>query len=481
MKLIAVLSIALLPSIIFGQACDCKSNFEWVKKTFEENDAGYSLSLAGKGEAAYTAHNSQFAERVKTVTDRPECFKILHEWLRFFRSGHIAINPLNQPEIRPAPTDEKAIIEKYKDWEKMDVNLAAFNTYLSAKNSVDVEGVWTSGVYEIGIKKTGAEYVGFIIKADGVYWKEGQIKLRINSNNSATFYMRDHAAQHFDSFQLIGKNTLEIGFTTLKRKFPEYETEKNIELHYKAINAQSPFFERINETTTLLRIPSFEGSAQTEIDNLIESHKAEILKTPNLIIDVRNNGGGNDRCYYPLLPFIYTDTIRTVGVEFLSTPLNNQRMKKFATSTEYGFEEHEKKEFQAYYDKLSNSIGEFVNLELSAVKKTSFDTIYPYPKNVGIIINGGDGSTTEQFLLAAKQSKKVKLFGTKTFGSLDFSNMNFVQSPCGEFELGYCLSKSYRVPDMAIDEVGIQPDYYIDKTVPKYSWIDFVVKILNKS
>ena len=24
-----------------GQTCTCKSNFEWVKKTFEENDAGF--------------------------------------------------------------------------------------------------------------------------------------------------------------------------------------------------------------------------------------------------------------------------------------------------------------------------------------------------------------------------------------------------------------------------------------------------------
>jgi C-terminal processing protease CtpA/Prc len=106
--------------------------------------------------------------------------------------------------------------------------------------------------------------------------------------------------------------------------------------------------------------------------------------------------------------------------------------------------------------------------------------MYTYPKKVGIIINGGCGSTTEQFILAAKQSNKVKLFGTTTFGSLDISNMYSVKSPCNDLELGYCLSKSFRIPDFTIDGKGLQPDYYLDKEIPKYEWLAFVNKILSK-
>ena len=98
---------------------------------------------------------------------------------------------------------------------------------------------------------------------------------------------------------------------------------------------------------------------------------------------------------------------------------------------------------------------------------------------MAIIIHEGNGSTTEQFLLAARQSKKVKLYGTTTYGVLDISNMHYVPSPCSDFQLGYSLSRSMRLPDLAIDDVGIQPDFFIHREVPVHDWIDFVLERLK--
>src|SRR5690349_8882203 len=136
-------------------------------------------------------------------------------------------------------------------------------------------------------------------------------------------------------------------------------------------------------------------------------------------------------------------------------------MIEFVTKPEYKdfFTDKQKEWAKKSFDILQTHLGEFVLLDepLEEESADTLETVLPFPKQVGIIIDGGVGSTAEQFLLAAKQSKKVKLFGTSTFGSLDISNMYSVKSPCNEYELGYSLSKSKRIPQFVLDERGIQP------------------------
>ncbi len=479
-----ILILLFLPLMTIGQECNCESNFNWVKTTFEENDAGFSYALETKGKAAYDSLNADFLKRVKSVSNLSECNGLLYEWLTFFRSGHIAIRGLssqgNGGPAQDATPSEDAIRAQYKDSERLDVDVAAFKQYLQTKTEVGYEGIWVSEPYTIGIKKEKEGYKGFIVKADGVYWTTGQVKLKIMNDGRATFYMRDHSAQNFDRAELIGKNYLQLGFVTLKRTEASTKEEPEVERYFQAISADNPYFEKIDTETTLLRIPRFWGSEKKKIDSVIKANREQILATPNLIIDLRNNGGGSDSSFQQLLPILYTNPIRTVGVELLSTPLNNQRMLDFINKEEYGFDEDDKKWAQESYDKLSKQLGKFVDLDSTMISVDTYDTIHPLPRNIGIIINENNGSTTEQFLLAAKQSKKVKLFGTTTAGVLDISNMYFVQSPCKEFELGYSLSKSMRIPEMTIDDKGIQPDYYIAKDIPKYHWIKFVTKILKE-
>lgn len=253
--------------------------------------------------------------------------------------------------------------------------------------------------------------------------------------------------------------------------------------YYEAIKAQKPFLKPFNKTTLFLRIPSFNGALKKDIDSVITANKSKIESTENLIIDIRYNGGGSDNSFAKIIPYLYTNPVRSVRTQFYSTKLNNQRMLDlYENYQKYGIPEDEREYLKKAYDKLSQNLGKYVSLQEdgSTVGINKMDKIYPYPKNVGIIINNGNGSTAEEFLLAARQSKKVKLFGTTTAGVLDISNMYFVNSPCNEFKLGYSLSKSFRIPNMAIDGKGIQPDYFIDQTIPDFQWIDYVNNVLNE-
>ncbi|MEC4727529.1 hypothetical protein HWQ46_18455 [Shewanella sp. D64] len=83
------------------------------------------------------------------------------------------------------------------------------------------------------------------------------------------------------------------------------------------------------------------------------------------------------------------------------------------------------------------------------------------PSRVAILIARSCGSSCEQFLLTARQSFNVKLLGSRTYGSLDYSNLRPHLLPSGNFELSYATSKSLRLPHLPVDIAGVIPDIYL--------------------
>lgn len=467
-----------LPISLLAQDCDCTSSFNWMYEVFAKNDAGYEYALAEKGAQAFELHHQAILAKVKTAENDEACAQLMRSWLDFFRSGHLGLEYLNaQPNSTTSEPTEEEIRAQFADWEKMPFDLKEFKKYLKNKKEVDYEGIWQSGVYQIGIRKVGTDYIGFIIEADGVYWMPGQVKLRIptQSGEPAVYYMRDHSAEQFEEAQLIEKNYLTMGFIDLERTYPKYPDAPELQRYLRAMTAEKPYFEQLNDQTTYIRIPTFDRTQKKWIDQVLEENKAAITSSDQMIIDIRGNGGGSDASYYELLPFLYTNPIRTVGVEFLSTPLNNQRMLDFINDPAYEFTDEEKEWAQTAYDQLDAQKGKFVNLDSTIVDIYRLEEVLPQPGKVAILIDQQNGSTSEQFLLAAKQSQKVKLYGVTTYGVLDVSNMYAVKSPCEKYRLHYSLSRSMRIPDMTIDEKGIQPDYYLDRSIPKHHWIQFVL------
>jgi len=121
-----------------------------------------------------------------------------------------------------------------------------------------------------------------------------------------------------------------------------------------------------------------------------------------------------------------------------------------------------------------------VNIYGKTVVEAKNGKVLPYPQNIGVIVHENNFSTTEQFLLLAKQSRKVKFFWRKTGGALDVSNMIEATSPTGDFVFEYCISRSLRIPEMEVDDMGIHPDFYLDKSIGEHKWVDFVSDRLNE-
>ncbi|WP_228435711.1 S41 family peptidase [Chryseobacterium pennipullorum] len=307
LKAVLISSLLTLTTTVYAQNCNCNQNFEWIKKTFEENDAGFASALKQKGSQAYEAQNKTISEKTKLAKTFNECGPVLYEWLSFFRSGHIAIRPIKKNQ--PPSTNPAAVAaseNRFSNWETLSIETQNFRKYLEKKKTSDYEGIWKSDPYTIGIKKTGDQYTGFIIESGSDTWTKGQVKLKFSFSEGkaqSVYYMGDHSAVESEEVRLIGKNHLQIGDFEFSKIYPEVVDEAKYTQYFKSVNSNVPYTEKLNETTLYFRIPSFQASQKPKIDSVIAANKGKILATENLIIDIRNGTGGSDASYSEILPF----------------------------------------------------------------------------------------------------------------------------------------------------------------------------------
>jgi hypothetical protein len=464
-----------------GQDCRCEESFEWLRSTFETNDAGFGYIVERKGHAAYDLHNRMMLEKVSAAQNWTECRVLLTEWLSFFRRGHIGLQMLLPDQLATtAAQNTQQSSAPATEPEMWKGNIVAFEKEIATRENPDFEGIWEFPIAKMGVKAEGDGYTGFVMESREESLKPGQIMMRITHNSEgwrATAY--NGPRTNIVDIELVGNGYFLLGGSQMvKRISPEFPVDSWVESYVNSLRARTPYVEQLNPTTLYMRIRSFDHILKPAIDKIIADNLDKITNTENLIIDVRGNGGGSDISYKELLPLIYTNPVRTPAVSFLSTPLNIKNTEALLDIAE--LDEETRKEVTALTEKMKANPDEYVPMTDEAVDVETLDTIYEFPRSVGIIINDACASATEQFLLAAKQSRKVKLFGTTTSGALDASNVRTVDSPDGRYRLRYTTSLSSRIPGMAIDDVGLQPDYYLDKTIPDYKWVEFVSGVLNE-
>ncbi|WP_343673467.1 S41 family peptidase [Chitinophaga sp.] len=230
----------------------------------------------------------------------------------------------------------------------------------------------------------------------------------------------------------------------------------------------TPSFKILNDQTCLLTIPSARLEYKGIVDSLLVLHKDVLSKTGHFIIDVRENRGGSTLVFDNLIPYLYTQPIITEGAMVLATEENIRNLYEV---TDYpNVSDSMKAVFKKEAVALRAHIG--TEYQLWNNDTTTMDQVFPYPKKVSLIINQNVGSSTEMFVLKARQSKKVKLFGTHTAGVVDYSDVVPYMMPCSLFAFGIPSSRTLRMPAEVIDNIGIAPNVEIPSGTT--DWVQYV-------
>ena len=231
-------------------------------------------------------------------------------------------------------------------------------------------------------------------------------------------------------------------------------------------------FENIEEDTLLLTLSNFENT--DEVVRVIDELTVKLKECRNLIIDIRQNYGGNANSISSLFPFIFPvgeePNAKPKPREFNCTARNSDLFIKLCEDT---------RKIKITNDKATLSMLEFAEKQfrtfrgqgfvrfdfsnyLEEVKKEFVGNAHP--NNVIILTDCYTASAAEEFVAACKQSSKVTVIGRATRGVNDYSDLLAVTWN-NEYTFYYPISRLETKTEFhEIHGKGIQPDIYIPWT-----------------
>lgn len=203
--------------------------------------------------------------------------------------------------------------------------------------------------------------------------------------------------------------------------------------------------------------------------DLFLSHWPQIANQKHLIIDLRENPGGDGNAYSSIIPYLIIDD--TIGYGWFGLgKIHNSAKKAWGMSKQLFYEEEDVDEWykQNYYP---------------YVYGTAFDTVmtpsyYPntlpaserFKGKISVLVGPHTASAAEGFVITLSQSHNVTLFGKKTAGATGQPLVIPLKSGI------YLFISSFKSLDLYGRDIssGIEPDIHMDFDK------DDVIKITKK-
>ncbi len=468
--------------------CNCEKDFSFVVSYLENHYSGFQSNVTDVNRSAYENFKNQISQRLAVKQSTPQCLFILKDYLDFFKDRHLQIRLGNRltGDKRVDEKSERDVMEfkasaLFKGKERVAYDSNKIWDHLTQSHD-EIEGVYENEVYQIAVlqnKTEARDYYGIITKSKTPLWEKGQVKLelvRIFDNDFQTIlYLRNHAP---DIRILQAFNPVLVMIQDIKKVYPISATLDSISMS-KAPTGKWFQFKVINDSTTYLHIKTFKGAMKSKFDSAYKRALPIVTQKPNLLLDIRDNGGGNDYCWQRLRKYFYTQPIVEDTMEIFCSAETIKREEENLVELRknrkaYGWQ-------AAVYTKIKLKkmrkaapgsfipqrvtipwfARPFINLKYYQQKK-----IYSKPEKIIVMYNRNTASASEELILSMIQSKKVLTFGENSGGYVTFGNNTRVNTPSG-FVLQSATSRV--LSRFKFEKTGIPPYLYANN---RQDWID---------
>ncbi|MDP2388024.1 MAG: S41 family peptidase [Bacteroidota bacterium] len=442
-----------------GQECDCFKNISLLQQKIEDNQASYQHQVIEKNQLKeYLLFKNDVNKKAKTLRTKRECIGLIAVYLNFFRDEHSSIS-YNE---NYSPDENRLVISKTKKVKGNKTKLAGLWYFQDGSFSVNITNEKTA----LG------EWIALMQSDKSSKWENGQVKIEFfKAKNGALkcIYWRQNLVPKVYDVS-ISDSSLHIGrsFVFYRKQPTDTKPANNIDNNF--------VFSSLSKETNYLKLPSFDLSNINKIDSLITANKKAILSKNNLIIDLRNNGGGGFDAFKPVLPFVMDNSV--VEPPYYGSVWVSKDNFNYYDSSKYGYAETKQDSINElnYVTFLKEHLGKFTPIEKEV------DTLVlsgKFPARVALIFNRYSASTAEGFILQSKYSKKVKTFGENSAGAVSYGDWMPFELPELNSWVAITTKKSIFKHNEDFESIGISPDVDL-KNSEESNWIEIVVKELEK-
>ncbi|WP_459210843.1 S41 family peptidase [Aquimarina rhabdastrellae] len=454
------------------EVCKCTEDFNYVVTFIENNFPGFEKNIVNERE--YEHFKKQLKNQTEDIEEKNECLKKLIHYVEYFKDNHTKMRTLKSSSIDESSTASVQQFLNSKIYKQSEVILLSKKDILDEFSVNDIRGNYSSldSTYVVTVLESKNElrdYIGVILNSKSKLWKKGQVKFEIKKKEQHVYEGIFYDKQHQVSYKTaVPFNDGFLGNYWVK-------TKKRNKINY-SLNTDKEFKYSIKDSTVVLRIPSFMGQYTNRIDSLYKAAQYDMEQYPYLIIDIRDNGGGNSTNFNQLIPYLYTKPI-----------INKEEVELYATKDiiklyEDDFSKIMKDSTQV--NKETIQLFREIITKLKTAKPNSFlleretDTLVmtpkKYPRKIGLLYNRGCASACEDLLFTAMQSDKTILLGDNSGGFVGYGNVFTVYTPNYKFGLS-CTTTRYRT-QWIYEVIGITPEKKLDFNK---SWIDQTITILK--
>jgi len=257
----------------------------------------------------------------------------------------------------------------------------------------------------------------------------------------------------------------------------EKYNQRRKKIHYESQMEYGPLPVacKVTDNTFLIRYPSCGGDPDMKwIKKSVKQFKKSHCQ--NLIIDIRGNGGGDDRNWYPYLKLLCDHNAWEPTSEYRNTPQNILYVQQEGWPVADVLQKESVKHPDAEFLRGGVFQRVFVRRPDKRVKKAA------------VIVDNSVASSGEGMVLSLRAySDRVTVYGRdNTGGCLDYANVATLKMKhCGRtFQMP--MSRTFGLPDGAIDATGIAPDVRIPLPLPAKltdnidEWVIWVAEQLEK-